>query len=124
MQQPGATQTDAPEDDTSPTSATAISRGRPSYSWRFGQDRRLEMVRQYVDLDGARILDIGCGIGTYVRRFRQYSDEVYGVEVEAERVAEASLELPNIQLGVWRGAAIRGRLLRPGVLQRGHRARR
>lgn len=56
------------------------------------------MVREYVDLDGARVLDIGCGIGTYVRRFRQYSDEVYGIEVEAERVAEASLELPNIQM--------------------------
>ena len=27
-----------------------------------------------------------------------YSDDVYGVEVEADRVAEASLELPNIQL--------------------------
>ena len=25
------------------------------------------MVRRYVDLDGARVLDIGCGIGTYVR---------------------------------------------------------
>lgn len=86
---------ETPEDTGSPT---AISRGRPSYSWRYGQDRRLEMVRQHVDLDGARILDIGCGIGTYVRRFRQYSDEVYGIEVEADRVAEASLELPNIQL--------------------------
>ena len=86
---------DTAEDTASPV---AISRGRPSYSWRFGQDRRLEMVRQYVDLDGARVLDIGCGIGTYVRRFRQYSDDVYGVEVEADRVAEASLELPNIQL--------------------------
>ena len=85
----------APEDTASPV---AISRGRPSYSWRFGQDRRLEMVRQYVHLEGARVLDIGCGIGTYVRRFRQYSDEVYGIEVEADRVAEASLELPNIQL--------------------------
>jgi SAM-dependent methyltransferase len=91
-----ATTPDQPAEDT--TSPVAISRGRPSYSWRFGQDRRLEMVRQYVDLDDARILDIGCGIGTYVRRFRQYSDEVYGVEVEADRVAEASLELPNIQL--------------------------
>jgi SAM-dependent methyltransferase len=78
------------------TSATAISRGRPSYSWRYGQDRRLTMVRDWVDLEGARILDIGCGIGTYVRRFRAFSDEVYGVEVEEERVREASLELPNI----------------------------
>jgi SAM-dependent methyltransferase len=88
--------TDTVQEDTS--SATAISRGRPSYSWRFGQDRRLEMVREFVDLDGARVLDIGCGIGTYVRRFRQYSDEVFGIEVEAERAAEASQELPNIQV--------------------------
>ena len=43
-------------------------------------------------LEGARILDIGCGIGTYVRRFRQYSDDVYGVDVEPERVAEASVD--------------------------------
>jgi 2-polyprenyl-3-methyl-5-hydroxy-6-metoxy-1,4-benzoquinol methylase len=79
-------------------SASAIERGRPSYSWRFGQDRRLEMVRQYVPLEGARILDVGCGIGTYVRRFRAFSDDVHGVDVEEDRVAEASLELPNIQV--------------------------
>jgi SAM-dependent methyltransferase len=79
-------------------SATAIERGRPSYSWRFGQDRRLEMVRRFVPLEGARVLDIGSGIGTYVRRFRQYTDDVHGVDVEPDRVAEASLDLPNIQL--------------------------
>ena len=78
------------------TSTTSIERGRPSYSWRYGQDRRLEMVRGVVDLRDARILDVGCGIGTYVRRFRQYSDDVHGIEVEPERAAEASLELPNI----------------------------
>jgi SAM-dependent methyltransferase len=82
------------------TSSTSIERGRPSYSWRYGQDRRLAMVRQYVDLEGARILDVGCGIGTYVRRFRHFSDDVHGIEVEPERVAEASLELPNIVLAV------------------------
>ncbi len=82
------------------TSATSIERGRPSYSWRYGQDRRLEMVRQFVDLEGARVLDVGCGIGTYVRRFRQYSEDVHGVEIEAERVAEASVQLPNIVLAV------------------------
>jgi SAM-dependent methyltransferase len=79
-------------------SATAIERGRPSYSWRAGQDRRLEMVRTFVDLEGASILDIGCGIGTYVRRFRAFTDDVHGVEVEPERVAEASRDLPNIVL--------------------------
>lgn len=77
-------------------SATSIERGRPSYSWRYGQDRRLTMVRGFVALEDARVLDVGCGIGTYVRRFRQFSEDVHGVEVEADRVAEASAELPNI----------------------------
>lgn len=87
-----ATPTDAREQ----TSATSIERGRPSYSWRHGQDRRLEMVRHFVRLEDAAVLDVGCGIGTYVRRFRRYSDDVHGIEVEAVRVAEASAELPNI----------------------------
>lgn len=86
--------------DDETTSATSIERGRPSYSWRYGQERRLEMVRRHVDLEGAAVLDVGCGIGTYVRAFRAFSDDVHGIEVEAERVAEASLELPNIVLGV------------------------
>ena len=87
-----ATLADEPEQ----TSATSIERGRPSYSWRYGQDRRLEMVREYVDLEDAAVLDVGCGIGTYVRRFGQFSGDVHGIEVEEERVAEASAELPNI----------------------------
>ncbi len=82
------------------TSSTSIERGRPSYSWRYGQDRRLEMVRGFVDLEDARILDVGCGIGTYVRRFRRYSDDVHGIEVEPDRVAQASAELPNIVTAV------------------------
>lgn len=85
-----------PEDGPEQTSATSIERGRPSYSWRYGQDRRLEMVREFVELDDAAVLDVGCGIGTYVRRFRQFSEDVHGIEVEEERVAEASAELPNI----------------------------
>lgn len=93
-----------PPDEEGVASATAIERGRPSYSWRFGQDRRLEMVRRLVRLDGASILDVGCGIGTYVRRFRRFSDDVHGVEVEPERVAEASAELPDITEG--RGEAL------------------
>jgi SAM-dependent methyltransferase len=85
-----------PEGTPEQTSSTSIERGRPSFSWRYGQDRRLEMVRGFIDLQDARILDVGCGIGTYVRRFRQYSDDVHGIEVEPKRVAEASAELPNI----------------------------
>jgi SAM-dependent methyltransferase len=86
--------------DDETTSATSIERGRPSYSWRFGQDRRFAMVRRFADLDDASILDVGCGIGTYVRAFRAYSDDVHGIEIEPERVAEASRDLPGIVVGV------------------------
>jgi SAM-dependent methyltransferase len=74
----------------------AIRLGHPSYVWRRGQDRRLALIQQYVDLQGKRILDVGCGLGMYVEKFRQFSSDVYGVDVDADKVAQASLRLPNI----------------------------
>ncbi len=64
----------------------AIQLGHPSYVWRFGQDRRLNMIRAYLPLDGARVLDIGCGIGTYVEKFRAFKAAAFGVDVDLERV--------------------------------------
>jgi 2-polyprenyl-3-methyl-5-hydroxy-6-metoxy-1,4-benzoquinol methylase len=70
--------------------------GEPSYVWRSGQDRRLELIRQFVELDGQRILDVGCGIGTYVRQFRRFSSEVYGIDVSLERLRTGSRDLPGL----------------------------
>lgn len=67
----------------------AIQRGHPSYCWRAGQERRLELVRQHVLLDDRCILDVGCGLGMYTEAFRRYSAQVYGVEVELERAIQA-----------------------------------
>jgi SAM-dependent methyltransferase len=83
---------------TAVTQEKFITLGHPSYVWRRGQDRRLDLIRQHVKLEGRRILDVGCGIGTYVTRFRQFSDEVYGVDIDEEKVAIASAKLPNISL--------------------------
>ena len=74
----------------------AIRLGHPSYVWRRGQDRRLALIREHVDLEGKRILDVGCGLGMYVEKFRQFSSDVYGVDIDHEKVAEASQRLPNI----------------------------
>jgi len=76
----------------------AIRLGHPSYVWRRGQDRRLAFIRQYVELRAKRILDIGCGLGMYVSRFRQFSDDVYGVDVDPDKIARASSWLPNLQV--------------------------
>jgi SAM-dependent methyltransferase len=76
----------------------SIRLGRPSAAWAFGQDRRLQMIRQGAPLEGKRILDVGCGLGFYVRRLRDFSEDVYGVDVDPANVAEASETLPNIQV--------------------------
>jgi len=75
----------------------AIALGHPSYVWREGQERRLAMIREHLNLEGARLLDVGCGVGTYVRRLRAFTDDVHGVDVDADRVAAASESLPNIR---------------------------
>jgi SAM-dependent methyltransferase len=64
--------------------------GNPSYVWRFGQERRLEMVRRYLPLEGARVLDIGCGLGAYVRRIGDFTGQAYGIDIDAPRVVEGA----------------------------------
>lgn len=76
----------------------AITLGHPSYVWGYGQERRLDLIRRYVSLEGRSILDVGCGIGMYVRAFRRYSQDVHGVDLDAVKVEEASRELPNLQV--------------------------
>jgi len=74
----------------------AIALGHPSYVWRFGQDRRLALIHRYADLEDSRILDVGCGLGTYVRKLRAFSPDVYGVDIDAQKVAQAQQDLDNI----------------------------
>jgi SAM-dependent methyltransferase len=64
-----------------------VALGNPSFVWRSGQDRRLNFIRRYVPLEGARMLDIGCGIGTYVQKLSEFSSRVYGIDVDRSRVA-------------------------------------
>jgi SAM-dependent methyltransferase len=67
----------------------AAVRGHPSYVWRAGQERRLQMVRRWAPLEGRRVLDVGCGVGMYTNAFLRYTYKVYGVEIETERAQEA-----------------------------------
>lgn len=76
----------------------AITLGHPSYVWRFGQDRRLDLIRHYTHLHGMRILDVGCGLGTYVKKLRAFSEKVYGVDIDPDKVAQAQEELEHIHL--------------------------
>jgi SAM-dependent methyltransferase len=77
----------------SPSDKAAL-RGEPSYVWRAGQDRRLQMIRAAVpDWPGARVLDDGCGVGVYVAKLSALTPHVFGLEYEFERAAQAGRRL-------------------------------
>jgi SAM-dependent methyltransferase len=76
----------------------AVALGHASYVWRSGQDRRLALIRRYAPLEGRRILDIGCGIGTYVSKLREFSDQVCGVDIEEGRLRRGARSLPGLAL--------------------------
>lgn len=67
-----------------------VALGNPSFVWRAGQDRRLDLIRRYVELEGARVLDIGCGIGTYVRKLGEVAGRAYGIDIDPARVAQGN----------------------------------
>ena len=75
------------------------SLGQPSYVWRFGLERRLSLIRRYVPLEGRRLLDIGCGVGTFVRRLGEFSPHVYGVDIDDDRVRRGAHALPASEGG-------------------------
>ncbi|MDX1615576.1 MAG: methyltransferase domain-containing protein [Candidatus Promineifilaceae bacterium] len=84
--------TPSPQPDPSgvplPPLPAAATRGEPGYVWRSGQARRLAMIRRWADLSG-RVLDNGCGLGTYLEALAPYSQQRHGLEVELDRAARA-----------------------------------
>jgi SAM-dependent methyltransferase len=69
----------------------AALRGEPSYIWRQGQQRRLEMIlRAAGDRIKRRILENGCGIGLYVEHLESHGGKVIGLEYDFPRAAEAA----------------------------------
>ncbi len=73
---------------TATHSQKAAERGEPGYVWRSGQDRRLKMVLDWTDLSG-RVLDNGSGLGTWMNSFSQFGGDVFGLELEFERIQES-----------------------------------
>jgi SAM-dependent methyltransferase len=75
----------------------AALRGEPSYVWRAGQQRRLEMIlRAAGERIKGRILENGCGVGMYVEHLSPLDGEVIGLEYDLERAAEAHANSPHI----------------------------
>ncbi len=68
----------------------AAQRGEPSHVWRFGQNRRLNLIVESLSIDTRRILVDGCGFGMYVRHLAELGYNTVGLDIEFERVREGT----------------------------------
>ncbi len=75
----------------------AALRGEPSYVWRAGQQRRLDMiVRAAGERIQGKVLENGCGVGMYVEHLFPFGGQVIGLEYDFERASEAHINSPHI----------------------------
>ena len=75
----------------------AALRGEPSYVWRAGQVRRLEMIlRAAGERVKGRVLENGCGVGMYVEKLSAFGGTVIGLEYDRERATEAHARSAHI----------------------------
>ena len=68
----------------------AALRGEPSYVWRDGQRRRLEMIIEAAEdrTTGTALVD-GCGVGMYLHHMDSSFARVIGLDIEYNRLKEA-----------------------------------
>jgi len=64
--------------------------GEPSYRWRAGQERRLQMILSAAEgRQRGWVLDNGCGLGLYLQRLAAQAERAYGLELDRERARTA-----------------------------------
>lgn len=75
----------------------AALRGEPSYVWRAGQERRLQMILSAAGkrLEG-RLLENGCGVGIYLQHLSPHAGSVIGLEFDHDRACQAHNLSPNL----------------------------
>jgi SAM-dependent methyltransferase len=65
--------------------------GEPSYIWRAGQQRRLELIRRWAgERLNRQVLENGCGVGLYVERLAPLCGLVVGLEFDYPRAHQAA----------------------------------
>ena len=75
-------------------------RGNPSYVWRTGQKRRLQMILDLAPHPLQRALIDGCGAGVYLRALQESVPEVHGIDIEGEHLRMAAANAPGAPLNL------------------------
>lgn len=78
-------------------SKNAALRGEPSYVWRAGQTRRLEMIREAAGTRAAGVVLVdGCGVGAYLEKLSKSAVLAVGLDIELERAQESNRKAPAV----------------------------
>ncbi len=78
----------------------AAACGEPSYVWRAGQERRLQMILSAArNRLAGRVLENGCGVGMYMQHLTPHVGSIIGLEYDLERAVEAHLQSPHLVNG-------------------------
>ena len=78
-------------------SEKAAQRGEPSYVWRAGQVRRLDLIRHWSEgRSKGRVLENGCGVGEYLARLGEEAAFAVGMDIEFPRLEEAKKKNSNL----------------------------
>lgn len=85
-----------PPPSTASAGGKAAWRGEPSYIWRSGQARRLEMIQRAAgERARGRVLDNGCGVGAYLGQLAPQAARAIGIEFDFDRARQAAEKAPT-----------------------------
>jgi ubiquinone/menaquinone biosynthesis C-methylase UbiE len=80
------------------TDYKTIKLGSPSSYWSYGLNRRLNLLKKELNFTSQKILDMGCGVGTFLEKFSKLGADVFGIDVDERKIKIAKKNFPNVQV--------------------------
>jgi len=73
----------------------AAALGHPSYVWREGQRRRFAMIHKWANIENARVLVDGAGVGMYSRHLQEAGARIFSIDIDFPSMVQASQHTAN-----------------------------
>ncbi len=75
-----------------------VKYGSPSTSWTKGLEDRINLAKKYLIFKNQKVLDVGCGVGMFLERFKKEGAYVYGIDVDKDKVNIAYKKYKNVKV--------------------------